>query len=88
MTFALNHFLWGICVATFCCAAVFFARFYRQTGDRLFALFALAFAAVGLNYLGLALLQVSDDSRHLLYFLRLSAFLLIMGAVVDKNRRG
>jgi hypothetical protein len=84
----LNIFMWGVCVATFACGGVFFARFWRQTGDRLFAIFAVAFALLALNYLGLAVLKVSDDSRHLLYFMRLASFLAIIGAIVDKSRRG
>ena len=36
-------------------AALFFLRFWRQTRDRLFALFAVAFAVLGVNRVGLAL---------------------------------
>ena len=36
-------------------AGLFFLRFWRETRDRLFAMFALAFWVLGVNWLGLAL---------------------------------
>jgi hypothetical protein len=84
----MNHFFWGMCVATFTCAAMFFARFWRQTGDRLFVTFAVAFVLMALNYLLFALLKVSDDSRHYFFLLRLTAFLCIIAGIIDKSRRG
>jgi hypothetical protein len=84
----MNNFLWGMCVATFASAAVFFARFWRQTGDRFFVIFAIAFVVLALNYLGLAVFQVDESSRHYFYLMRLVAFLFIIGGIVDKSRRG
>lgn len=67
---------------------LFFLRFWRQTRDRLFAMFALAFWVLGLNWLGLALLATTQEERTLFYVLRLVAFVLILLAIVDKNRAG
>ena len=66
--------------------SVCFARFWRQTNDRLFGLFALAFALLGVNLLLLAAINPAHESRHLIYLLRLAAFLVIILAIVDKNR--
>jgi hypothetical protein len=66
--------------------SVCFLRFWRQTSDRLFALFALAFALFGVNLLLLAVISRSDESRHLIYLIRLAAFLVIIAAIIDKNR--
>ena len=81
-------FLWGITVAAFAGGAVFFLRFWRQTRDRLFAIFALAFLVLAGNYVALEVVQATVESRHYAYLLRLLAFLLIIAGIVDKNRRG
>ena len=68
--------------------ALFYVRFRVQTGDRFFTWFSLAFALLGANWFLLAVLSPRDDVRHLVYLLRLGAFLMILWAVVDKNRTG
>jgi uncharacterized membrane protein YeiB len=70
---------YGVC-------ALFFLRFWRQTHDRLFLVFALAFGLLGLQRLALVLTEPVEESRTGLYVVRLVAFLLILGAIVDKNR--
>jgi hypothetical protein len=65
---------------------LFFLRYWRATGDRLFVMFALAFWALGINWLGLALLATTHEARVAFYLLRLLAFVLILAAIVDKNR--
>jgi hypothetical protein len=49
-------------------------------------LFAAAFAMLGLNYLLLAAGDRQSEFRPYLYLIRLAAFLLIIVAIVDKNR--
>jgi hypothetical protein len=66
--------------------ALFFLRFWRQTHDRLFVVFALAFGLLGLQRLALVLTEPLEEWRTGLYIARLLAFLLILGAIVDKNR--
>jgi hypothetical protein len=82
----LNLFLWGASAATSATAGLFFLRFWRETGDRFFALFAMAFWALSINWTGLAITDPPDEARTLFYLVRLLAFVLIIGAVVDKNR--
>jgi hypothetical protein len=67
--------------------ALFFLRFWRQTGDRLFVIFAAAFGLLMVERLMLATVSTSHELAPYIYVMRLFAFLLIMGAVVDKNRR-
>lgn len=67
--------------------ALYFARYWRQTADRFFLLFALAFGVFGVNRLALTLVDDESESRPWLYLLRLGAFLLIIAAVVEKNRQ-
>jgi hypothetical protein len=65
-----------------------FLRYWKLSGDRLFALFSVAFAVMALNWLGLAFIDPNIETRHGLYVLRLLPFVLIIIAVVDTNRRG
>lgn len=81
----LNQFLLGGCVVACFVAGLFFLRFYRRTHDRLFAIFAVAFAILGINWAALAFTQ-ADEVRTFFYVLRLSAFCLIIFAILDKNR--
>ena len=67
-------------------AALFFHRFWRATHDRFFLLFALAFLALGVNWFGLSVTGIPDEARTSLYLVRLVAYVLIIAAVVDKNR--
>jgi hypothetical protein len=66
--------------------AVFFLRFWRLTGDRFHALFALAFAIFGVNRIVLGFLDEDSEARPIVYLARLLAFLVIAVAIVDKNR--
>ncbi len=74
-----------IAMADFVIAA-YFTKFWRRTRDRLFALFALAFAILGAQRLVLGALLVWGEHNPALYSLRLLAFVLIIAAIVDKNR--
>lgn len=67
--------------------ALFFLRFWRQTQDRLFLLFAIAFALLMANRVSLAVVHVAAENVPYLYTLRLLAFALIAFAVIDKNRK-
>jgi Family of unknown function (DUF5985) len=83
---ALALLISGAIVMGYGVAGLFFLRFWRETRDRLFLIFAGAFWLLGLQRLALAFSRnmVEDDTG--LYLVRLFAFLLILGAIVDKNR--
>jgi hypothetical protein len=73
------------------CAAValFFFRFWRQSGDRLFAYFALAFAALAANRCVLLFVDPEDEvTTSAVYLIRLAAFVLIIVGIVEKNLAG
>ena len=82
----LNQFALGCLVMASAVAGLFFLRFYRRTRDRLFAIFAIAFWLMGVNWLLLAFYN-TDETRTWLYMIRLLAFILILVAIFDKNRR-
>jgi hypothetical protein len=77
-------FIAGATAALSGVAALSFARFWRISGDRFFAFFACAFALFAVNRI--VLLTVNQEDRAWVYVIRLVAFVLILGAIVDKNR--
>lgn len=80
-------FLTGITCAGYLVASLFFVRFWRRTGDSLFAAFACAFLLLALNQSLVALLDRPVEEKSGLYLLRLAAYGLIIWAVVHKSRR-
>ncbi len=76
----------GAMVAAYAVAALFFLRFWRRTGDRLFSLFSLAFFLLAAQRLSLALWVGESEPALWPYVVRLLAFLVILGAIVEKNR--
>jgi hypothetical protein len=79
-------FVSGAIVMGYVVAGLFFLRFWRQTHDRLFLIFALAFLVLGVQRLALVLSGPPMEGRTELYLVRLFAFLMIMLAIIDKNR--
>ena len=80
-----NEFLLGAVVMACGVAGLFFLRFWRKTHDRLFAIFAIAFWMLGLNWLALGFTR-KDEVKTALYVVRLAAFLFILYEIIDKNR--
>ena len=79
-------FLAGASTVAAAAIALFFLRFWRDTRDRLFLLFAVAFAIFALNRLALTVLDDESEGRTVVYAVRAAAFALIIAAIVDKNR--
>jgi uncharacterized membrane protein len=79
-------FVSGAMVMGYVVAGLFFLRFWGQTRDRLFLIFGLAFFVLGLQRLGLMLSERPMEARTDLYLVRLFAFLMILLAIIDKNR--
>ncbi len=67
-------------------AALFFLRFWREGRDRLFLLFSVAFGLLVVQRVALTAVGDNPQAALPLYVLRLVAFLVILGAIVDKNR--
>jgi hypothetical protein len=84
----LNVFLLGAAAMACIVIGLFFVRYWRNTGDRFFVFFIAAFWTFAAHWLGLAIVQPHVEGRHWLYVLRLISFVLIIAAIVDKNRRG
>jgi hypothetical protein len=81
----MNQILTGAIVAGYAVAGLFFFKFWRETHDRLFAMFAMAFWILSVNYLLLTPTQNADEVLPLHYTVRAFAFLLILAGIIDKN---
>jgi hypothetical protein len=77
----------GILVAGDAVAGLFFLRFWAASRDRLFLMFATAFWILGIQRLLLTLTRTVFEDQAAFYLLRLLAFIIIIVAIVDKNRR-
>ncbi len=82
----MKQMLAGALAMGFGVAALFFLRFWRTTRDRLFAFFSLALVLMALNRIELALNTSRGEERAHLYWMRFFAFVLILLAILDKNR--
>ena len=91
----LNSFLSGIYMITFLAAGLFFLKYYKASGDRFFALFAGACTVLSMERV--VLLYLADPmaaqpleigpAQSWVFMFRLVAFMIILFAIVDKNKR-
>lgn len=82
----LEGFLLGVIVTASLAAAAFFFKFWKRTRDQLFLAFGAAFLIEGLNRIGLLFVEHPNEGSPLIYTVRLLAFLLILAAIIRKNR--
>jgi hypothetical protein len=82
----LVAFLQAVSATAAWISAAMFLRYWRATRDSLFAMFALAFTLMGLSWAALSIINPAADASPYIYGLRLIAFLLIIAAVIVKNR--
>lgn len=83
----MEHFIRGAIAMGFAVAGLFFLRFWKETRDRLFGFFALAFFVLSINRAVITFAGLNSDVPYTLYVIRLIAFLIILYAIVDKNMR-
>jgi hypothetical protein len=87
MSAQLQTYLFGVLSTLSFVCGLFFLRYWRSSSDRFFAFFAIAFWSLGANWALLVGRDPSDEYTPYFYLLRLLAFVLILLAIVDKNRR-
>ena len=78
----------GMLVMGYGVAALFFLRFWRRSGERIFAFFATAFVLLALQRFGLAIVDLIPIGPTPLYTLRLLAFVVLLAGILEKNRQG
>jgi hypothetical protein len=82
----LSSFLSGAVFMACIAIALQFRRLWRQTSDRLFAYFFAAFLALAAERVVLAIVSSQNELAPFVYLVRLTAFILIIAGVIDKNR--
>jgi hypothetical protein len=83
----MTQFMWGAMTVASWVIGLIFLRHWKLSRDRLFAMFAAAFWILGASWAALAIQSPPRETQHYFYLLRLIAFLLILAAIVDKNRK-
>lgn len=84
----VNGMLSGAIACGSLVVALFFLRYWRSTRDRFFLYFAVSFALEAVGRLLLGAVTTATEETPLFYLFRLAAYLLILVAIVGKNRRG
>ena len=82
----VNAFFLGAIAMGCWIVGLFFLRFWRKTGDRLFLTFAGAFWLLGITRIMTAMTEHTDERARYIYVVRLLAYILILVAIIDKNR--
>ena len=82
----IQGFLLGVIATCSLLAGLFFLRFWRDTRDSLFLNFALAFIIEGINRTVMMFYAHPNEASPWVYIVRSFAFLLIVAAIVKKNR--
>lgn len=78
-------FLSGMITAGFLIAALFFFRFWKRTGDFLFAIFGISFLLFAAGQSLSVSFDFLQDDKTLVYILRLVGFGLLLAAIARKN---
>jgi hypothetical protein len=83
----IQGFLIGVSVTASFPASLFFLKFWKQTRDPLFIAFAAAFLIEGINRIPRLFVEDPVETSPATYVIRGFAFLLLLGAILYKNRR-
>jgi hypothetical protein len=81
-----NQFISGAVFLGFLTSALFFFRFWNKTNDRLFLMFAISFFLMGIERIVVSFVPVRGEFQFYVYGIRLLAFVLLLWAILDKNR--
>ena len=79
------EFLFGAVAMADAIAGLVFLRYFHRTRDRFFLFFTASFWLQGLGSVLATAFKAFDDTSTNGFMLRLFAYLLILGAILDKN---
>lgn len=82
----MNYFFSGAIFISAVVTFLFFLKFWKRSRDRFFLLFSIAFLLLSLERVALTYLINLQEFHWLAYGIRLLAYLVILGAILDKNR--
>ncbi|HEY9839214.1 MAG: DUF5985 family protein [Candidatus Sericytochromatia bacterium] len=83
----LNLFMLGAIAMALVVAGLYFLKFWRQTRDSLFLVFALSFWVEAVNRSFLAMSANPREGDPFFYLVRLLSFLLILVGILGKNMK-
>lgn len=75
----------GAIVMGYAVASLFFLKFWRRTRDSLFLAFAASFLLMAATQLLTVVMEVPREEQSPFYLLRLTAFVIIIVAIVGKS---
>ena len=81
----MNDMLLGAIAMASIAIGVFFFRFWKNTHDRFFLYFAVAFWIEGLNRIHFGLTGAMYETVPVYYLIRLLTYGLILLAILEKN---
>ncbi len=81
----ISDFLLGAITMGCFTITLFFLRFWRTTGDRLFVFLAASFLVEGLERIAIAAIPHSRGDEPLFYLGRLVAFVILLYGIAEKN---
>ena len=84
---SFNSSMLGAIISLYFVAALFFYRYSRKTNDVFFRYFALAFSLLATERIVWLVVGALNELQPIIYCIRLTAYLLIIAAVLSKNRR-
>jgi hypothetical protein len=82
----MSLFIGGALAMGYWVAGLIFLRSWVRTRDRLLAAFAIAFWMLALVRISLMLTHETVEHKPYIYGFRLMAYVIILLAIVDKNR--
>ena len=82
----ITQFLAGALVLAYWAIGYFFLRFWKRTRDRFFRVFAWAFWVLAVERIILLFVRPEHEFQPYVFLVRLTAFLLIIWAIIQKNR--
>ncbi len=85
MRHMIEAFLLGVISTASLGAGLFFLKFWRDTRDSFFLLFAASFIVEAFNRAVLLLLPRPNEGLPSIYLVRLLSFVLILVAILRKN---
>ena len=82
----IEGFLMGVIATASLVAGLYFLKFWRHTHDSLFLAFAASFFIEGVNRILVLVVAKPNEGSPWTYIVRLFSFLLILIAILRKNR--
>lgn len=82
----MAEFIFGLVAMAYFVVGVFFLRFWTQTKDRLFVWFCAAFWILAFQRVLLTVLGETKETPWYIIIFRLIGYIIILVAIVDKNR--